>query len=222
VTTLVRRLRPAAFAMLATTLVACGGDRISLSSVSPPLIRVLLGASGDGATIGIADAWEATSTAGRAFESRGTNLQATVVAGPQGIVLGGTATGATAIRIRPVGAFTLELGGERRAYRGDLIVRLAGSRMHLVNEIDLERYVAGVIGHEMGFGEAPAALKAQAVTARTYGYFRVRTAPDAPHHLTDDTMSQVYKGVTVPAASPVTFAQLERYTAETRGVVLTW
>lgn len=216
------RFRRPLLALALLALAACGGDRIPLSAVTPPTIRVLLGAPREAATVGVADAWEVVSTSGRGFSMRGTNLLGTVSATPHGVLFAGTPTGATALRLRPTGAFTVELDGERRAYRGDLLLRVSGGRLQLVNELDLERYVPGVIGNEIGFDQAPAALKTQAVAARTYAYSRYRAAPDAPYHLTDDTSSQVYKGVTIPRVAPVTLQQLEVYTAESRGVILTW
>ena len=65
----------------------------------------------------------------------GIYLGASVGAG--GIVLQGAATGADTIRIHPASAFTLQLGGERLAYRGDLLVHRKGQKLVLVNEVDL-------------------------------------------------------------------------------------
>ncbi len=203
-------------------LCACGGDRISLSSVAPPTIRVLLTTADDGATVVVPDAWEAVSMAGNAFADRGTNLSRTIRAGANGILFGDAATGATAIRLRPTGAFALDAAGDRRAYRGELIVRQKGARLEFVNELDLERYVAGVVINEMGTTAAPAAYETQAVIARTYGYTRVRAAPDAPHHVVDTTRDQVYRGVTIPKDTGISLQQLDLWTAQTRGVLLTW
>src|SRR5439155_901566 len=75
---------------------------------------------------------------------------------------------------------------------------------------------------EMGISSAAPAYEAQAVVARTYGYAKVRAAPDAPFHVYDDTHSQVYRGVTLPKDTGISLQQLETWTAETRGVVLTW
>ena len=61
-----------AFPVLAALLSACGGDRIPLSSMAPPLIRVLLGAPREAATIGVADAWEVVSVEGGSYANRGT------------------------------------------------------------------------------------------------------------------------------------------------------
>ncbi len=68
-----------AFPVLAGLLSACGGDRIPLSSMAPPVIRVLLGAPREAATIGVADAWEIVSVEGGSYANRGTNLLATRV-----------------------------------------------------------------------------------------------------------------------------------------------
>jgi stage II sporulation protein D len=207
---------------LFVALCACGGERIALSSIAPPTIRVLLGTHGDAATLSVPDAWEVVSLSGQAFADRGTNLVRALRPGANGILFGDAATGATTLKFRPVGAFMLEMEGERRAYHGDLIVRLQGARLQFVNELDLERYVAGVIINEMGTSSAPSAYETQAVVARTYGYTKVRAAPDAPYHVFDDTRSQVYKGVTIPKDTGISLAQLDLWTAQTRGVVLTW
>ena len=222
------RLRPslclAASALATTSFVACGGGReaVPLSGVAPPTLRVQLGDLRESAALTIADEWEALGTGTRSFSGRGTNLATAVEASPQGIVFRGSATGATVLRLKPTGAFTLSVGAARQAYRGDLIVRQLGGRLQFANEVDLETYVAGVIVNEIGAAAAPSSLRAQSVCARTYGWLRRQAAPDAPTHVFDDERSQVYRGLTVPAGSPVTFSDLEKRTGETRGVVLTW
>jgi stage II sporulation protein D len=207
----------------AGVVAACGGgERIPLSSVTPPEIRVRLGDARDSVQFTVADAWEAVAADGGAWADRGSNTTAVVKAGPSGIDFRGQATGRTAVRVRPRGAFTIEVEGQRRAYRGDLIVRQERGRLVLVNELDLETYVMGVIVNEIGDGAAPAAYGAQGVVARTYGWSRARANPDAAWHVTDDQMSQVYRGLTLPKDAVVTVTDLEKRTLETRGVVLTW
>jgi hypothetical protein len=79
---------------------ACGGDRIPLSSMAPPVIRVP-GAPREAATIGVADAWEIVSVEGGSYANRGTNSAQTVAAGPRGIQFAGAATGASVLRPGP-------------------------------------------------------------------------------------------------------------------------
>ncbi|HYP04413.1 MAG TPA: SpoIID/LytB domain-containing protein [Cyanobium sp.] len=62
----------------------------------------------------------------------------------------------------------------------------------LVEEVPLERYLEGVVPHEIGAGSPPAALAAQAVLARTWAVRnRHRFVVDG-YHLCADTQCQVY------------------------------
>ena len=62
----------------------------------------------------------------------------------------------------------------------------------LVEEVPLERYLLGVVPHEIGAGAPPAALAAQAVLARTWALRNQgRFAVDG-YHLCADTQCQVY------------------------------
>jgi len=62
----------------------------------------------------------------------------------------------------------------------------------LLEEVPLERYLLGVVPHEIGAGSPPAALAAQAVLARTWAVRnRLRYAVDG-YHLCADTQCQVY------------------------------
>ena len=226
---LARALAPFPFAVFLALapagLVGCGeGERISLSSIAPPVIRVMLGDEREQATIGIADAWEAFSEDKNPYADRGSNLVTTISAGPTGIVIRGVATGSNVVRVRihQGSAFTLDAVGSRTAYRGELIVRRKGARLQFINELDAETYVAGVIVNEIGDGQSPSAYRAQSVVARTYAYTRVLENPGAAFHVYDSQQSQVYRGVSLPKNAVTTVDELSRRTAETRGVILTW
>jgi len=123
------------------------------------------------------------------------------------------------IRIVPVRSGTLHVGGRR--YRGVLdMVYVSGGRMTLVNELDLEDYVGGVVPAEMFYYWPREALRAQAVVTRTYALALVmendRTRPRPEYDLEADYLTgQVYKGMGEERAKP-----LEAVNA-TRGLVLT-
>ncbi|MEK7294709.1 MAG: SpoIID/LytB domain-containing protein, partial [Nitrospirota bacterium] len=51
---------------------------------------------------------------------------------------------------------------------GNLKILVRGNGLLLVNDVDLEEYIKGVVPAEMSPGWHPEALKAQAVVARTY------------------------------------------------------
>ena len=84
-----------------------------------------------------------------------------------------------------------------RTYRGSLRFTAAGGGWDVVNLVDLEQYVAGVIGWEMMAGWPVEALKAQAVASRTYALFVMEEARDKQRgwDLDDTTAYQVYGGV---------------------------
>jgi SpoIID/LytB domain protein len=84
----------------------------------------------------------------------------------------------------------------------------------LVEEAPLERYLEGVVPHEIGAGSPPAALAAQAVLARTWAVRnRDRFRADG-YHLCADTQCQVYSD---PARAS---AAVRQAIASSRGQVL--
>jgi stage II sporulation protein D len=89
---------------------------------------------------------------------------------------------------------TLTVGA--RAYRGAMRLVPAGAGADLVNVVDIEQYLWGVVPREMPSkwgDDAAAALQAQAIAARTYAVAGLR--PDRPFDLYPDQRSQVYGGV---------------------------
>lgn len=71
--------------------------------------------------------------------------------------------------------------------------RLSG--LAVVNEVPLERYLAGTLGREMYGSWGEGALRAQAVASRTYAIHQLRENRERPWHVSAGTRSQVYGGV---------------------------
>lgn len=79
-------------------------------------------------------------------------------------------------------------------YRGRLQVRAGGDgRLLVINQLPLERYLPSVVGSEMPAAWPQAALRAQAVAARTYAISQLK--PKALFDLKATVDSQVYRGV---------------------------
>lgn len=92
----------------------------------------------------------------------------------------------------------------------------------VVNHLDLETYLSGVLGSEVPLEWPLEAIKAQAVAARTYALYRIRTAsPLAPYDLTATTESQVYGGWRKERTGAER-ARLRAALSETRGQALTF
>jgi len=121
-----------------------------------------------------------------------------------------------ALRIAKIGSGGL-LNSTFRRYRGTLTIRKRpDSILSVVNTVDIEAYVYGVVAPEMGADAPPEALKAQAIASRTYALRnRGRFAADG-FDVDDSTRSQQYDGV--EGEKPGTVAAVD----DTRGKVLTY
>lgn len=103
---------------------------------------------------------------------------------------------------------------EKKAYKGSLYIYRENSGLVVVNQVNLEDYVAAVVSSEMGTEAPREALRAQAVCARTYicsskikDYKKYHAAAD------DSTDYQVYNK-TVPSKDCVSAAK------DTKGLVM--
>jgi len=101
---------------------------------------------------------------------------------------------------------------QQRGYRGRLQVLVGSSALQAVNHVPLEAYLPSVVASEMPASWPQAALRAQAVAARTYA-LRQRK-PAAAFDVSATVSSQVYKGVEVETPST------RQAVVSTRGQVL--
>lgn len=83
-----------------------------------------------------------------------------------------------------------------KEYRGALVIfRLDDSDMTVINVLDLEEYLYGVVPKEIATGHPVEALKAQAVAARTYTCNQLNKYEKWNFDLTSTTSDQAYGGV---------------------------
>ena len=101
---------------------------------------------------------------------------------------------------------------QQRGYRGRLQLLVGGSALQAINHVPLEDYLPSVVGSEMPASWPQAALRAQAVAARTYALRQRKSA--APFDVSATVTSQVYKGLDAETAST------RAAVASTRGQVL--
>lgn len=95
------------------------------------------------------------------------------------------------------GEFTIKPAGFKangRIYREDLIALPVSGRLQLVNSIELEDYVSGVIEAESGKGHDIEYYKVQAVISRTYALNNLVRHSAEGFNLCDATHCQVYHG----------------------------
>jgi len=126
---------------------------------------------------------------------------------------GGPLRVAGEVLLEPAGEWPTAVGSG--LYRGRLRARAVGDEVLLVNELNLESYLRGVVPGEMGPYAFPEleALKAQAVAARTYAVAHLGDHDDEGYDLCDTPACQVYDGVEVE------HQLTDRAVAETAGVI---
>lgn len=117
----------------------------------------------------------------------------------------------------PGGVITIEPPGHSaRKYRGSIEVSLAGGCIRLVNVVNIDDYILGVLPSEMPESYPVEALKAQAIAARTYLLTNKKKHASEGFDVCDSTHCQSYGGVL--AEKTLTSAAV----ADTRGDVLTY
>lgn len=106
----------------------------------------------------------------------------------------------------------VEFDGSR--FRGSMLLLASGDEMLVINRLDLESYLRGVVPSEMSASWPLEALKAQAVAARSYTMTSLD--PDAAYDLCATVDCQVYRGVDAE------HARTDQAVRDTAGVVVSY
>lgn len=117
----------------------------------------------------------------------------------------------TSLVLEPIGGLVHWAG---RSYRGSMLLIARNDSVQIINIVDLEQYLRGVVPSEMQASWPLEALKAQAVAARTYALSSLD--PDGSYDLCATIECQVYRG------TEVEHPRSDRAIAETEGIVITY
>ena len=79
-------------------------------------------------------------------------------------------------------------------YRDGATATVTGGKLNVINVVELEHYVRGVVANEMGYSYPLEALKAQAIAARSYGYKSINKHKNYGIDLCTTQDCQVYRG----------------------------
>ena len=130
--------------------------------------------------------------------------------GEDGVVSGGAEVGPW-LELLPENGVVHHDG---RAYRGGLRVEVHDGALRIVNLVDLEAYLRGVVPSEMQAEWPMEALKAQAVAARSYTLASLD--PGAAYDVCSTDACQVYRGMEVE------HPRSDRAVVDTEGIVIAW
>lgn len=137
----------------------------------------------------------------------------TVSAGPTGMLLNGRHLRADRIDLQGRNG---EMTVNSLIVGGRLTIKRQNGRLTVLNKLDLEEYLKGVVPAEMNQSWHPEALKAQAIAARSYALYQIRQNSAKDFDVASSTQDQVYRG----RAS--TDGPAGRAVEETRNVVLVY
>lgn len=214
-------LRRLALAVLA--LAACARPEVATVATPEsqvPEIRIGVVTNAATLSVGGAAALRLAAPDGSGLTELPPGTHATVTAGPPGLRfrIGGTV-------LSPGPAVELsaaDSGGSvrinTREYRGRFVLSATLTGVSAINFIDVEQYLAGVVGAEMGRRSEVelAALRAQAVISRTIALKSLGRWRTRGYDLVATVADQAYAGIGFE--TPVSTQAVE----ETRGEVLLW
>lgn len=110
-----------------------------------------------------------------------------------GLKIGGREFMIYGIRIIPKKDATIFI--DKKRFRGMVdIIRTKETKLLVINYLDVEKYLYGVLYHEVPHYWPMEVLKAQAVAARTFALYRKQIMRDRDYDVTNDIYSQVYGG----------------------------
>ncbi len=126
---------------------------------------------------------------------KGKYLRRTPITLKNSIYIGRKCLSTKRIRIYPKKYSIIYINGKLRKFRGYIDISAQNNNtLLIVNTINIEYYLRGVLYHEMPFYWPIEALKAQAVAARTYALYRMKENRSHTYDVTSDIYSQVYGG----------------------------
>ncbi len=190
----------------------------SETAAHSPLVRIAVAKDIDRVSIKMSGAYEISDPLSRDILSKDIRLAPTVVTkGMKGLKFGARETTLKRLRFYSHRDVTVLLNNKERRYRGFIdIVLTPKDELIVINQLEVEDYIKGVLLHEVSNRWPMEALKVQAVAARTYALNQMKVNAVRDFDVTNDIYSQVYGGLTS-----------ERYRTNlavdsTRGEILTY
>lgn len=216
----IRRSRPILcllFALLGFTLLIPNGcTQHPPAPVGIPIVRVQLLAGQQ--KVSLAPQSPPTIRSGGQSQPLPTGLGVSVdvTLSPGGWQIGPSRFPTGELTVVPQTAGSVAVNG--KPYRGNYrLVPTGPDKFDVVNDVDIDSYLCGVIASELFKDWHIEAYKAQAITARTYALYEAKVAPGGrSFDIYTDTRSQVYGGIAAETAKS------RAATLETAGIVLAY
>ncbi|MCB9771201.1 MAG: SpoIID/LytB domain-containing protein [Candidatus Omnitrophica bacterium] len=161
-----------------------------------PLIRIAIAKDIDAVEIQMTGAYEILNPLTRESLESGMKFTPTVVTkGKSGLMLGNKQFAVNRIRFYCRRDVTVGVNNKERRYRGFVdVVVTPNNKLLVINQLEVEDYIKGVLYHEVSNRWPMEALKVQAVAARSYALYQIKASVTRDFDVTNDIYSQVYGG----------------------------
>lgn len=178
-------------------------------------IRVLIHSDKNHITINAFDKIKAFHYPNRKFiEAFPEEIPISCSSSPLGIIIGGHDIKTDLIILATFKHSAILIGN--RWYRGKIIIhKKKNFHLEIINELDMELYLQGIMKQEISPQWPEAALKAQAIVARSYALYEKQRNLDSLYDLKSTVESQAYLGI--DGEDPLTNQAID----DTRNLILT-
>lgn len=168
---------------------------VAIGSNTNPVMRVLVIDNRESVSLAIKGTYRVYSLPSEKLLTGGYILHTKVSVSGQGIMFGARELKFSKIRVTVPDDALIYLDG--RSFRGAVdIIKKDNTKLSVINRITLEEYLYGVLYNEVSHRWPIEAIKAQAITARTFALYQARQNKLQDYDLTNDIYSQVYSGAT--------------------------
>ena len=162
------------------------------------MVRIALATAAQTGRVGATGSWKGFGSGGSRLIARGSAGESWLVDRAGSTVRvsrpSNVSSPETPVVIRPADSGSFVTWNGKR-YRGELIINATDSGLLVVNRLPMESYLRGVVPLEIGNRkpEEHAAVEAQAVAARSYGFLHL--IPSRAYDMMSTVQDQVYGGV---------------------------
>ncbi|MFH1128437.1 MAG: SpoIID/LytB domain-containing protein [Candidatus Omnitrophota bacterium] len=161
----------------------------------PRIIRVAIIQDANSLGLDIKGSYEVMDVHSGEILYRGRGLKTTVTVYKSGILLGKVKSNTSKVLVRTEPQDVILVNG--KVFRGTIqFIKKDNQQMLVINNIELQDYIKGILYHEASHYWPLEALKAQAVVCRTYALYQKQQSLSKDFDVTGDVYSQVYGGKT--------------------------
>lgn len=179
-----------------------------------PTVRVLIVGSAQDVLLAVNGGYQIIGSLANNILDQGEYLQRSKISvSDGGILIGSKCYNVSELRITSSHDGEIEINNVR--YRGEInVLRQLDNKLSVIEELDLEGFVSGVVGCEMPHSWHEEALCAQAVTVRTYTMYKKKARRNEKHHV--DMLDLAYRGMAGESS------RLNSIVQETKGLVMVY